>query len=57
MVGEKAYVTSDEIGRKLDGEREGPYRIIRVHANGTVVLQKGITEERINIRRLTPHFE
>ena len=57
VVGEKAYVTSDEIGRKLDGEREGPYRIIRVHANGTVVLQKGITEERINIRRLTPHFE
>ena len=56
-VDERADITSDEIGCKLDCEREEPYRIIRVHANGTVLHQKGITEEKINIRRLTPHFE
>jgi len=40
---------------KLDPRAEGPYRILRVHANGTVTvaLTPHVTE-RINIRRIKP---
>ena len=34
----------------------GPYPITEVYTNGTVRIQKGIVNERVNIRRLTPHF-
>jgi hypothetical protein len=35
--------------------REGPFEIIRVHANGTVTMQKGPIEERLNTRQVIPH--
>ena len=55
-VGGYAYVLRDGNYRKLEGDKQGPYRITEVFTNGTVRIQKGIVNERINIRRLTPHF-
>ena len=39
---------------KLARPTEGPYRVIKVHLNGTVVIQRGAYAETINIRRLIP---
>ena len=39
---------------KLACPTEGPYRVIKVHLNGTVVIQRGSYAETINIRRLLP---
>ena len=55
-VGDYAYVLRDGIYRKLEGDKLGPYRVTEVFTNNTVRIQKGIVNERINIRRLTPHF-
>jgi hypothetical protein len=55
-VGDYAYILRDGNYRKLEGDKQGPYRITEVFTNGTVRIQKGIVNERINIRRLTPHF-
>jgi len=55
-VGEYAYILRDGNYRKLEGDKQGPYRISEVFTNGTVRIRKGIVKERLNIRRLTPHF-
>ena len=55
-VGEYAYILRDGNYRKLEGDKQGPYPITEVFTNGTVRIQKGIVNERLNIRRLTPHF-
>jgi hypothetical protein len=39
---------------KLACPTEGPYRIIKVHMNGTVIIQRGTYAETINIHRLLP---
>ena len=57
QVGEQVYITKDGIYRKLDGPKTGPYPITNIFTNGTVRIQRGIVNERINIRRLEPHFE
>ena len=54
QVGMYAYVTSTDIKRKMGPQNEGPYRINDVFTNGTVNIQRGPTEEQINIRRLIP---
>ena len=55
QVGMYAYVTSTDIKRKMGPQNEGPYyRINDVFTNGTVKIQRGPTEEQINIRRLIP---
>lgn len=56
QIGSQVYVTKDGIHRKLDGPKLGPYPITEVYTNGTVRIQKGAVNERINIRRLEPHF-
>lgn len=55
-VDDYVYVIKDGVYRKLEGDKEGPYRVTEVFANNTIRIQKGIVNERINIRRLTPHF-
>jgi hypothetical protein len=40
---------------KMEQPREGPFEIIRAHANGTVTMQKGPVEERLNMRQVIPH--
>jgi hypothetical protein len=39
---------------KLACPTEGPYRIIKVHMNGTVIIQCGTYDETVNIHRLLP---
>ena len=36
--------------RKLEHLYNGPYEVNKVFTNGTVALQKGIVNERVNIR-------
>ena len=43
--------------RKVEDPYEGPYVITDVYTNGTVRIQRGTLNERINIRRLHPYFE
>ena len=46
-----------DIHRKLNGPKLGPYLITEIYTNGNVRIQRGVVSERINIRRLEPHFE
>ena len=55
QVGDLCLIKKDyhgEIIRKVEFPNEGPYKIIQVHTNGTVRIQRGKVTERINIRRL-----
>ena len=40
---------------KMEQPREGPFDIVRVHSNGTVTIQKGPIQERLNIRQIIPY--
>ena len=55
-VGEKVLITTADFN-KMEPSREGPYTITRVHANGTVTIQKGRAFQRINIRQCMPYVE
>ncbi len=47
----------DNDGEKLSPKATGPFRISKVHTNGTVTLQiKPRTFQRINIRRIRPYY-
>ena len=57
-VGQKVLLTQDGIPRKLEDKNNGPFVITQVHyCNGTVRIQHGPINERLNIRRLIPYFE
>jgi hypothetical protein len=43
--------------RKLEAPRTGPHTVTAIHTNGTLCIQKGKVNERVNIRRLFPYFE
>ena len=43
-------VLLDYKNRKLDKPYEGPFEILNFYPNGTVLLQKGRTETKVNIR-------
>ena len=56
-VGDKVYVMDWDVKRKLS-LKKGPFKIIKVHDNGTVNIQlDDATTQTINIRRLQPKFE
>ena len=55
-INQLVYVVKDGIHRKLDSPKMGPYKVTEVHSNGTVNIQRGAVNERINIRRIEPHF-
>ena len=55
-IGDWVYVEMTGIYQKLDYNKQGPYRITEVFTNGTVRVQRRQVNERINIRRLKPHF-
>jgi len=57
QIGQKVYVINNDIKRKLESPKKGPYLITNIYTNGTVRIQHGNVNERINIRRLEPHFE
>jgi len=56
-VGQKVLLIKDGILRKAEDKNDGPYVITQVYTNGTVRIQRGTINERLNIRRLTPYFE
>ena len=56
-VGQKVLVVKGGILRKSEVPYDGPYRITDVYTNGTVRIQRGTVNKRINIRRLHPYFE
>ena len=56
-VGDKVMVLQSGVVRKLDRRKKGPFRITQVFTNGNVMIQRGITQERINIRRIEPVIE
>jgi hypothetical protein len=42
---------------KLEAPRTGPHTVTAIYTNGTLHIQKGNVNERVNIRRLFPYFE
>ena len=56
-VGDQAYIIKDGIYRKLEKPHLGPFPITQIYTNGTARVQRGAVNERVNIRRLTLHFE
>lgn len=60
VVGSKCMLINEinnERRPKAEDKHDGPYTITQVYTNGTVRIQRGSINERINIRRLTPFFE
>ena len=53
QVGDKVLMqrTADST-RKLECPYDGPYEVTKVLTNGTVTIQKGIVNKRVNIRRI-----
>jgi transposase InsO family protein len=51
-VGDKVLMQRTNSTRKLERPYDGPYEITEVFTNGTVAVQKGIVNERVNIRRV-----
>ena len=56
-IGDQVYVEMTGIYQKLDYNKQVPYRITEVFTNGTVRLQQGQVNRRINTIRLKPHFD
>ena len=56
-IGDKVMILLKGIQRKLSRKKKGPYKITQVFTNGDVLIKKGSTTERINIRRIEPIFE
>ena len=57
QVGDKVLLHKTGILSKLTIPYKGPYEVVQVHTNGTVVIQKGVVRERVNIRRIVPFHE
>jgi hypothetical protein len=43
--------------RKLEAPRTGPHTVTAIYTNGTLRIQKGNVNERVNIRSLFLYFE
>ena len=58
QVGEKVFLQKNEKNPpKLSSPTTGPYEIIKVNDNGTVIIRKGSIDECVNIRRLQPYTQ
>ena len=58
QIGDLVTIKWDEydIIRKVQYVNEGPYKVTNVYTNGTVRIQRGTVNERLNIRRINPFF-
>jgi hypothetical protein len=57
-VGDKVLLKkSGKHLRKLEEPRTGPHTVTAIYTNGTLRIQKGKVNERVNIRRFPPYFE
>jgi hypothetical protein len=43
--------------RKLESPRTGPHLVTAIYTYGTLHIQNGKVNERVNIRKLFPYFE
>ena len=57
FVGSKVVIIIDGVHHKAEDKNDGPYLVTEVFSNGTVRIQHGTINERINIRNLSPWFE
>ena len=55
--GDKVLYTTPGIIQKMQQPRTGPHKVMDVHTNGTVTIQRGSITERVNIRNISPFFE
>ena len=56
-AGDKVYLRKEGIQRKLTAPRDGPFPVNKVYDNGTLdVKLSDSVRERVNLRRVTPHF-
>ncbi|KAL7529282.1 hypothetical protein ACHAWF_002915, partial [Thalassiosira exigua] len=56
-VGQKVLLTRDGTLRKSELKYDGPFTVTEVYMNGTVRIQRGTINERLNIRIIVPYFE
>ncbi len=57
-VGQKILVRNEDILRKAQSLwKTDPWTIMTVHTNGTITIQCGNKEERLNSRRVKPFEE
>jgi hypothetical protein len=56
-VGEKVLLEIPGLISKLSAPHRGPYWITHTYTNGTVRIQCGVVNERVNIRHLMPYKE
>jgi hypothetical protein len=55
QVGDLVSKDRNQLQPKLHRPRDGPYTIDKVYTNGTLKIRKGITSEKISIRRVNPY--
>ena len=55
QVDGKVYVSNHfSSADKLKEAWKGPFKILRVHTNGTLTIERGLVHERVSIRRVKP---
>ena len=54
-VGDRVLRIKQGIRRKFSRKKTDPYQILAIHSNGTVIIQKGITQDRLSIRLIEPY--
>ena len=54
-VGDLVLLEKPGVIPKLAKPRQGPFSITHVYTNGTVRIQRGAINDRVNIPRLTPY--
>ena len=55
-VGDRVLLTTPGKLPKVRSPRTGPYDVVNVHDNGTVTIQNGPVQQRVNIRWITPYW-
>ena len=56
QVGDEVLRIKKGIRRKHAKRKTNPYRIKKVHANGTVTIAQGAKRQTISIRNIEPYF-
>ena len=56
-VGDKVLYEKPGIVPKMNQPRTGPHEVKQVFTNGTILIQRGVVTERVNIRNVSPFFE
>ena len=56
-VGDKVLLRNDDLAKFQTDPWEGAYRISAVKDNGNVRVDKGTTNESINVRLLKPYID